>query len=111
MSYTKPMILVNDDLAEGVYAASGASQVTVTPLGNNDNPYWKTTSFHVCLSGDYGVVIVLTFDFNRSDVNINGGSGNTLTINNPSSEFDIEVVGDWDIVCNGATLETTKQSW
>lgn len=23
MSYTKPMILVNDDLAEGVYAASG----------------------------------------------------------------------------------------
>lgn len=117
MSYQKPMVLLNDDLAEGVYAASGAvaasgdPTVTVTVKGNSGNEWYKCTDFHVVLSGKYGVQVTITFDFDTPNVSVNGGSGNTLSLSNPSPEFDITVVGGWDIKCNGATLVTTKESW
>lgn len=117
MSYQKPMVLLNDDLAEGVYAASGATAssggvaVTVTFTGNNDNEWYKCSNFHVSLAGDYGVQVTITFDFDKSGVSVNGGDGNTLSLSNPEPEFDITVVGDWNIQCNGATLVTTRASW
>lgn len=34
-TYEKPLVMVNNDLAEGVYAASGGTSVTVPIIKNN----------------------------------------------------------------------------
>ena len=112
--YNKPVILTNDDMAEGVYAASGdnGQQVTVTHI-DSGNIYDKWEKFHVKLSGEYGVQVKLTFNFDKPGVAIDSGSGNTLTIYNPGPGYECDIVarGELGVQCLGATMVTEKWTW
>jgi hypothetical protein len=117
MSYTKPVLLQNDDLAEGVYAASGDGQpsVVVVFTGNSESQYWKQSYFDIKLSGDLGVEVEVTVEFDKpfTGMSIEGGSaqGNVITIPNPKNVHWLRVDGDWDIKCTKATVKKTKQVW
>lgn len=117
MSYTKPVLLQNDDLAEGVYAASGDGQpsIKVVFTGNfGMDP--KESRFNIYLSGDLGVQVEVTLEFDKpfTDFFIGGGDnrvGNTVTINNPKNEHWLHVQGDYYIQCIKATVRKTLQTW
>ena len=114
--YTKPVIKVDAGIAEGVYAASGSSPISVTYVRNDGD--WGNGGTNV-YSLDLSNVnpsqlnVVLTFN-----MNISGGwgggasasaSGNQLTLtwySAPSSaEISVQVQGDdiKKLECTGST--------
>lgn len=56
-NYEKPVVLANDDVAEGVYAASGAQiaggsgsvSVSSVSLGSEGNQYYKVNTYNVTI--------------------------------------------------------------
>lgn len=114
--YKKPIITLDAGVAEGVYAASGASTISVKYLRNEGN--WNTGGTNV-YSVDLSslnpshLTVVLTFN-----MNISGGwgggssasaSGNMLTLNwysAPSSaEISVQVQGNdiTNLKCTGSS--------
>lgn len=83
--YEKPMVLVNDELAEGVYAASGCMEtdIKVTSTSNQDREfrvYFKHTSAD---HGNEGRATTITFNKPVEIVNIDSvtsysGSGTSV---------------------------------
>lgn len=116
MIYTKPVLLRNEDMAEGVYADSGDNgqpSIEVVRTGNSASQYWKQTYFDIRLSGDLGVEVVVTLEFDKDfkEMSCYKGHavGNTITIEHPESVHWLIVTGDWDMNCISATVRTTKQ--
>ena len=118
MSYTKPVLLQNDDLAEGVYAASGDGQPSIQVVFDSNfgsTEWYKQTIFKILLSGDLGVQIELTLEFDKStDWFIEGADpkvGNTVIISYPKDVYWLKVVGDHNIKCTKAAVRTILQTW
>ena len=116
MIYTKPVLLRNEDMAEGVYAASGNGQPSVQVVFDSNfgtTEWYKETRFNIYLSGDLGVEVEVTLEFDKpfTEMSCYKGHavGNTITIEHPESVHWLHVVGDWDIKCTSATVRTTKQ--
>lgn len=118
MIYTKPVLLRNEDMAEGVYAGSGdfgQPSVQVVFTENFGSEYYKQTRFKILLSGDLGVQVEVTLEFDKAytRLDVEGGTinGNVITLNNPKNEHWLHVEGDWDIQCTKATVRKTLQTW
>lgn len=94
--YRKPMILVNDDMAEGVYAASGATcwsgeaPCVQTLAGNTHNiyeirlvhsPKVEHISNAVTVTLTFSAPVVDAYSENSWDCSVNG---NVVTVTRPS---------------------------
>lgn len=113
--YQKPWIIAARDLAEGVYAASGAdvsadSSTTGTGSGTvtatvkdrqtNDWSTSVTTIFTLSLGGELGNHVTVTLNFDTPVANAWGANGNQtidgssiiLDLWSPASSFDLTVV-------------------
>lgn len=87
--YVKPVVLANEELAEGVYAASGDTCWTVTQRGDVIDSYEGRKVFYINLSHNgadhetQGVNVTFVFNFNVKQAFSGGGStecnGNTVT--------------------------------
>lgn len=114
-TYEKPIISVDKGLAEGVYAASGASELTVTSTGKDK---WGTESGRSNYKIKFTDIKLtsITLTFNQP---ITGGSGNTqysisgqsitFTYNgwNPPSPIDLSA----DVSTGLSTLELTGYTY
>lgn len=95
MNYEKPLILANEDIAEGVYAASGADSAdcwTVTPVSVQD---WDG-SYHVF---EMHCVHSATVE------HISSASTVVLTFSNTLTEAKSE----YPCSCSGATVTVTRE--
>lgn len=110
-AYEKPVVMVNDDLAEGVYAASGATCWSITGSSVQDwNGSAHIFEFHATHSTSVqhisnGFTAKITFNYNIASVNNQQGSatpsGNVVTATVPTfgnaynsgdgKEFKLEV--------------------
>lgn len=72
-NYVKPVVLSNDELAEGVYAASGVGSecyyptayIHMTPEAGRDNYCIQANTVHNAVDGHHSTEQVLTIYFNQ----------------------------------------------
>lgn len=88
--YVKPVVLANEELAEGVYAASGDTCWTVTQRGDVIHSYEGRKVFYIDLSHNgadhetQGANVTFVFNFNVEQAFAGCGpvewNGNTVTV-------------------------------
>lgn len=85
-TYVAPEILVDNSVAEGVYAASGGGTANVTGPGTvigGDNAGWGMKQWPVVLSGfeNQTGTLVLTVTFNATNVTaVDGGTATSVDL-------------------------------
>lgn len=123
--YVKPIVLANEELAEGVYAASGADCYTVNarivqkPETGRGTHYIQVDAKHDAADGHHGGEQVLTISFNEpvvyqhSNGTLVGGDGTTtleIRYSYHSNAKDniglgsVEVVADVGLAVTGTVL-------
>lgn len=89
----KPIVLASDDLAEGIYAASGQSQVSgnsVTATLASTN-FWGEegqSTFNISLPAGTSGHVIVTLKFSSDIISGWGGNGNT-SINGNVATLDM----------------------
>ena len=102
--YRKPMMIAVEDLAEGVYAASGSgAAVTAQYLSDSTNDWTgeTDTKFKVILTGNHAGHQKITLTFNGTFREGWGGNGSvicngnvaTLDVWDPQDTFEITLKG------------------
>lgn len=92
MQFVKPVIVASDDLAEGIYAASGVAQAsgkTVTATVASTN-WWGSegqTTFNVTIPAGVGDHVIITLNFSGEVSNFWGGNGN-CSVNGTVGKID-----------------------
>lgn len=125
-NYEKPMVLANEELAEGVYAASGSDCYTVTynihqaPQEGRGDYRIQVDATHAAADNHHSgeQILILTFNLPVTYVSSNGtllsGDGSTclnikFTYHNNASEYiglgDVVVTADPGLTVNGAELQ------
>lgn len=79
VKYSKPMVIVDQGLAEGVYAASGTGCYTVTAK-IHQTPQTGRGDYRIQLNGKHDAdhtreAQVLTISFNQNVTYVSGGAG------------------------------------
>ena len=127
-TYERPIVLANETLAEGVYAASGAgcytteAHITQTPEEGRNNYCIQVNAPHNATDGHHCKQQVLTLSFNKpvgyvssnGDL-IDGNGTNTLTIrysyhNNAVDNIgfgDVYVTAEAGLAVTGAKMDDT----
>lgn len=105
--YEKPIILINEDLAEGIYAASGCYAVTayitqIPQTGRGDYRI-QLNAFHDADHTNNSQILTITFNQNVKYVSSNGTLGfgddtSTLTINFEYFQNEYDKVGLGELV-------------
>lgn len=117
MIYTKPVLLRNEDMAEGVYAASGDGQPSIEVVfTGNFGMEPKQTRFNILLSGDLGARVEVQLEFDREITRMDCHKaesiiGTTIIIPNPESVHWLHVEEGHNIKCTKATVRTIQQTW
>lgn len=109
--YVKPLVITNEDVAEGVYAASGSVSGGVTVTKGNEE--WGQNHFTVAISSDYlGKHIKITGVSSKTITNswtqtALSSSGTSFTIESWSaaSSYDLVLVGS-----NNESIEVVSTS-
>ncbi len=69
-TYEKPYVLVNDELAEGVYAASGCytvdARITQSPQAGRETYTIQLNASHAASDGHHATVQIVELSFNQS---------------------------------------------
>lgn len=110
--YLRPVILVNEDLSEGVYAASGSNTImntnsdwqitaSLNPVEGNKNQYTLVVSGkHATVQGHFGAVrATFTFSepiisgYGKANTSVSGATliSDTWQGNDPGKEFSYEL--------------------
>lgn len=96
-NYVKPVVLENEGLAEGVYAASGVGDcytatatITQTPQEGRDFYVIQVSATHNAADGHHSTGQVLTLSFNQPVTYVGAyGSGASLVSGDGTSELQI----------------------
>lgn len=98
--YVKPIILLNEEIAEGVYAASGDTCWTVSQRGDVVHSYEGRKVFFIDLTHDgsahdsAGAKVTFTFNFNVSHA-FCGGSTAECNGNVVTAVYSMEVIENY----------------
>ena len=121
--YVKPVVMVDNELAEGVYAASGAGCYTASAY-IHQTPQTGRGDYRIQVNGKHSAdhtkeAQVLTISFNQSVTYVSGGAGllsgngtNTLKIKlgyhqNPNDKIgfgDLVVTADTGLAITGVSI-------
>ena len=121
--YVKPVVMVDNELAEGVYAASGAGCYTASAY-IHQTPQTGRGDYRIQVNGKHSAdhtkeAQVLTISFNQSVTYVSGGAGllsgngtNTLKIKlgyhqNPNDHIgfgDLVVTADTGLAITGVSI-------
>ena len=112
--YVKPVVMVDNELAEGVYAASGAGCYTASAY-IHQTPQTGRGDYRIQVNGKHSAdhtkeAQVLTISFNQSVTYVSGGAGllsgngtNTLKIKLGSHQNPNDNIGFGDLVVTADT--------
>ena len=112
--YKKPVVTVDNELAEGVYAASGAGCYTATAW-IHQRPQTGRDDYRIQVNGRHSAdhtkeAQILTISFNQNVTYVSGGAGlisgngtNTLTVRLSYHQNPTDNIGFGDLVVTSDT--------
>lgn len=113
MGYTKPVVLMNDDLGEGVYAASGSTSETVDyslRVNSEGNQYYNWNGYNITFTNNTGKTLStfsvrLTSNKNISSVRVDNGLVTGRIATPTTLELTYKATEDWAKLAPGSKFD------